>query len=201
MKAPPCRMPVRPPALHPPCSQGTRGGSLYLNPPTAARRCVLTRGHGGGGGVPRAGPRWPQDRPLRPDKLCSLQTPTGPQSRMQSGTAWTLCTEASPAPGSPSAQCSCIPSPASHRASGAPFRLLHIASSTVWRGGQKPKASDRDAICKRSPTPGSSKCFMRSVIFGERPGFEPYCDYLLSSPPLASCFNLPGSASSPVQWE
>lgn len=98
-----------------------------------------------------------------------------------------LCTEETPTPGSLSAQCSCIPSPSSHRASGAPFRLLNIASSTIWRGSQKPKTSDRDVICKRSPKPGSSKYFIRSVIFGERPGFKPYCDYLLSSPPLTSC--------------
>lgn len=180
MKALSYRMPVPPPVLHSSMPTGHPEGLLVLKPATSSMTFVLSRGQGESTG---AGPRWPQNQPLQPDKLCSNQTPRGPQSRMQTGISlhrgnphrWFTFSQVFLHPFSYSSQ------------SSAPFRLLNITNSTIWRGRHKPKTFDQDVTCKRSPKPGSSKYLIRSVIFGDRPGFKPYCDYLLASLPLTSC--------------
>lgn len=177
MKALLCRMPVCPAMLHPLCPQGTRG-VFELKPAISSRTFVLEGTRGECPGLALGGHR---TGPYSQTSCAKIRHPGAHKAECK---LRSLCTEDTPTSGSPSAQCSCTPSLISPRASSA---LLNITNSTIWRGSQKPKTSDRGVIRKRSPKPGSPKHFVRRVIFGERPGFEPYGDYLLSSPPLASC--------------
>lgn len=107
------------------------------------------------GRVPRAGPRWPLDQPLQPDKLCCNQIPRGPQSRMQTG----ISPQRKPLPlvhPQPSVLASHLLYPGAAHPSDS---LISITHSTIRRGSQKPKTFDRVVACKRSPKPGSSKYF------------------------------------------
>lgn len=177
MRALPPWMPVSPPGLHSSMATGHPEGLLILKPAElAALTFVLTRG------VPSTCPRWPQ-------KQCFKLTPRDPQSKRQPGDL-----SAHGKPPFPSTLCQ-VPS--------VSFNPLTSPTAPSGETDPKPKTSGQAGVWKRSPKKAfkTSKHFPGNGVLGMRPGFKPYCDYLLGSRPWTKLHHLPMSLSSSVKWE
>lgn len=176
-------MPVSPEGPHSSTATEHPEGLFVLNPAElAALTFVLTRAQGAGypalaSGGPRT--RCSSHRSGAPSRHLGAQKAEGRRgTSLHAGNShpwFALCQ---------------VLSPSLHLYPTDPQALepLNITDSTSWRDGSKiPRLLVRLAFRKgHQRKPGSSTHFIRNMIFGVRPGFEPYCDYLLASQPWTS---------------